>query len=526
MFQDQWGTCGPGFGWLDDVIRRVTRYCNCRLHRGINMCRNFRQSLAALMAAILLFSASAQSQDRQQHETAIPAPLQKAIEARDPQRWQTAKIEWMMIDTSMENQPAQARFYGWQCAGASTLAVERGDEFGVVVRESNGEPAVDGVHEHRSLRNEAEFWKYDGSLIARVRPNQRQEELPISDWRTIGVCPIAPTWSRSKLEATWVNVKRSYRCSRDGGLHVVEETLGDSGHSCKYWIDQDTDWSVIKTEAYDGGSVVTTTEFGVQLIDGIWLPTVIVTRNGAGRILRKFEILSAEIDRPDHPAALTPAHLQMEAGTNVFLDGVPGLPRVWDGKQLVAAEEYQQRLQKGTATLSPAIAREIRRRSYFAEIEPSGGLEPVDAGQARLANPSSAFQAELESEWERYVRGFIAKYALNDEQAERCLGILRACQDQAHEYLDRHRGEIDRLERDLRERFPQGAAAQPPVSAPARADGSTSPEAALLVRRAEILAPIHDIFENKLKPRLQRIPTRSQRASVEAAATTQPGSEP
>lgn len=101
--------------------------------------------------------------------------------------------------------------------------------------------------------------------------------------------------------------------------------------------------------------------------------------------------------------------------------------------------------------------------------------------------------------WERYTRAFIRRYQLDDGQEQRAWAILRNCQARGRRYLETHRARFDALE--------QRAVALGVASA------AKGPEAAAIRREAgRLQQPIDDIFERELKPRLERLLTRAQRA--------------
>ncbi|MGE3182056.1 MAG: hypothetical protein AB7N71_10525 [Phycisphaerae bacterium] len=106
----------------------------------------------------------------------------------------------------------------------------------------------------------------------------------------------------------------------------------------------------------------------------------------------------------------------------------------------------------------------------------------------------------FESAWEKYVRDFITKYELDNGQKAVAEKILADCQEQAKRYLATRKSQIDKIDELLKE-----------------ATGEKQKEAAALqTKRTKLLAPIDQIFEKQLKPRLDRIPTRAQQAAAEA----------
>lgn len=126
------------------------------------------------------------------------------------------------------------------------------------------------------------------------------------------------------------------------------------------------------------------------------------------------------------------------------------------------------------------------------------------AGKSRPA-PGAASK-NFETEWEKYTKDFIAKYELTEEQQQKAQTILKDCQDNATKVAAGKKSELEEIEKRENElKTSQDA-------------GKTKELAELTKRRDAALKPIGDIFENQLKPRLERLPTRAQRKAAEDAA--------
>ncbi|MCH7871982.1 MAG: hypothetical protein IID33_09820 [Planctomycetes bacterium] len=108
-----------------------------------------------------------------------------------------------------------------------------------------------------------------------------------------------------------------------------------------------------------------------------------------------------------------------------------------------------------------------------------------------------------EGEWERYTREFVARFKLDDQQHNAARRILRDCQEQRGRYLASKRERIDQLQKRL--------------------SANESDKADRLLREfenarrelKELKRPVVKIFEKQLKPRLDKLPTRAQRAAAE-----------
>ncbi|MBI5864264.1 MAG: hypothetical protein HZB38_07135 [Planctomycetes bacterium] len=158
----------------------------------------------------------------------------------------------------------------------------------------------------------------------------------------------------------------------------------------------------------------------------------------------------------------------------------------------------------------------------------AGGPEIQPPQRPNRAMQPKAPGKNFESEWEKYVREFIQKYQLNDEQTQKANAILTQCEQQADRILTAKKSELERIE--SREAELRTAAA--PTAAGAKSDAKEAREAKqkesgeLAKKKEEILAPLTRIFEDQLKPKLEKLPTRAQREAAEAAAKKAPSAKP
>lgn len=150
------------------------------------------------------------------------------------------------------------------------------------------------------------------------------------------------------------------------------------------------------------------------------------------------------------------------------------------------------------------------------------GLQPKVAGK------------NFESEWEKYVREFIQKYQLNDEQTQRANAILAECETAAERVMTSKKSDLERIEKREGELKAAGGptaakpAGDPKAASEAKAatDGKNKELAELTKRRDELLAPINRIFEDQLKPKLEKLPTRAQRKAAEEKSSKSPAAHP
>jgi hypothetical protein len=120
--------------------------------------------------------------------------------------------------------------------------------------------------------------------------------------------------------------------------------------------------------------------------------------------------------------------------------------------------------------------------------------------------PSKAGAVESESAWDKYVREFIAKYQLNDEQSQKANAVLEDCKAQADRYMRGRKTQIEKIDKQVE------------TLKGSKDKNKAKNLSELTAQRKKIMEPIDRIFEQQLKPRLERLPTRAQRRVAEAAA--------
>jgi hypothetical protein len=118
-------------------------------------------------------------------------------------------------------------------------------------------------------------------------------------------------------------------------------------------------------------------------------------------------------------------------------------------------------------------------------------------------------QARGMAAWERYVAEFIQQHSLNPDQTQKAQTILRSCQEEGQNYLNRRRSDFAKAQRAIE-------------SARQSGDGKGLGRAAEQLR--ELRKPMDAIFEERLKPRLDGLLTAAQRAAA-ASRPAQPAGD-
>lgn len=169
----------------------------------------------------------------------------------------------------------------------------------------------------------------------------------------------------------------------------------------------------------------------------------------------------------------------------------------------------------------PATGESTTRVTRPEHQRPSPGRAQPGAGRASRVSrprgtergptavtrvPGKAGAAGSESTWDKYVRDFIAKYQLNDEQSQKANAVLEDCKAQADRYMRGRKTQIEKIDKQVE------------TLKGSKDKNKAKSLGELTAQRRKIMEPIDRIFEQQLKPRLERLPTRAQRRAAEAAA--------
>ncbi|MCG3128181.1 MAG: hypothetical protein CHACPFDD_03057 [Phycisphaerae bacterium] len=285
-----------------------------------------------------------------------------------------------------------------------------------------------------------------------------------------------------------------YETGVDGPIHTVVSTA-TSGLKMTWRINAEKGWNPeCVTLLWDGDEL--RRESDLQKCGDAWFPVAIRTYEN-GKITDEIEVEQVSINAPDHPRTLTLKDIGVDAGMLIRRQEAGKVDaskfQVWDREKLVLQSAWQARVERGEARDGPLLAflKEMRLRGEY--------LHPDSALLIRK-NVEKLTRADYLSEWERYVRAFIERYRLNDEQSQKAFQILRSCQSTADALILRHRDRV----------------------------GSKSLDEPRAIKEAadRLLRPVKEVFERELKPRLERLPTRAQRRAADAPTSAPASSQP
>lgn len=142
-------------------------------------------------------------------------------------------------------------------------------------------------------------------------------------------------------------------------------------------------------------------------------------------------------------------------------------------------------------------------------VNPPGAAGPINQPNRPL--PGEPAAPHNEGEWDRYVREFIERFKLNDQQQQQATLKLNECKEKADQLRAAKKSEQEAIEKKI-------------ATVNASNSKDKVKEVAELNKQKEKLSePINKIFEQQLKPALEKLPTRAQRKDAEAAAAKKSG---
>lgn len=458
-------------------------------------------------------------------EATPPELLRRAVEYRAS--LYTALVELKITDGAAPGADApRSLFFTYRAAGDRSLLVNRGDASGRVVRflDEQGHP-VDrpGSYVPRNaLLVDGLVWTAsDSDPMASVAP-KHEAPFPVFDVRSMG---LNPTGCESDLDDFLAAMRQAgeepaFIVAREDALDVV--TAKSASAVCRWWLDPSRGGGIVRSEM-ETAHVRTRRDFELDLFDGIWFPKKIdvsVVNDDSAKIVRTYEILAAEFNRPEHPPLLDLAYIGIEPGKQVedLTSHNPAI-RFWDGGRLIEPHEYTAALRDGTLRPGPTVRRQyaqvreqnLRRLAREREGSDPPSLTNAIARLKRFAT-NRAIEKSFETRWEAHTRRFIEKYKLTGDQAEKAWAICRECQERARQDVQRRRDDFQAL--DAESKALQSAGETDHKSKSSR----------LEQRRKDLEAPIQAIFDESLCPALEKLPTAAQRRAVQDRKPPSPSS--
>lgn len=471
---------------------RFCRRCS-RTHKAVPLL------IVALLAygnSVVLASALAGQED------ARPAALVAAEASRT--QVATGYLEWR----TMNHWQNRARNYTSRFASNGFTITDRGDDEGFLFRQRDGspEPAKLARQPRNRMSVDGLVWEHrDESPAGTIFKGRRSG---VFDVRAVGVAPIFSA-NVSVSEGIWKeedDAPRRYYSRFEDGLHVVvaETERG----TITWWIDPERGFAPVRVRQHLGDRFYESRST-LKQFDEIWFPESVAYfrssyRNG-NEPLHTITIRRAEFNRPEHPARIVPELIGIEVGTilSMHADGNLETSLSWDGARIITRKVFYEKLAAGELKLGANYSRIVRaglerQREADKKGEPGGGRH-----YARQQILSGKMH---EAFWDSYVKDFIRKHKLDADQTEKTQTILKDCQERAQAHLTRHREDIAKIDKRTAELL------KTPES-----ESRSAEFLQLALRGDELAAPINALFQKRLKPRLERLPTKKQRQAAEAA---------
>lgn len=481
-----------------------------------NKGRKFRQGLifGAAMAAASgaargsIFDVAVVAQGSSSVETAVPDALANMLAAR--QKVKTGKLVYSVhrADVApgrLAHERAEVQFCESGILSRFVLVPPDGT-IDLAGQPLSGERLnQEYPKEYLILGSDGIVWdRYDNSMNAHAEP-EVPERIDVRRFRELGCSPYPASSSGIDLEGNGLAEFQAFHVAEEGGVVRITGTLAHGGARV-WWIDPARDWSAIRVRDEEGDGWHES-RISLERSDGVWYPREIACyrshfRNGRepAEVVR---IHVATLNQPGLKSSFVPEDIGVEPGTNITLRLGGGRTESvrWNGKKLISIEEFREQLRTGALTIGPTVKR------LMAAAEARDAKNP-DAAFRGLLNAFVLSPTSELSAWERYVLRFIQDHRLDSDQQAAAWRILQDCQEQANLFLHRRAEDFAEVERELallRE--------HPETATPADLDRTGQ-------RYLRLLGPVREIFEQQLKPRLDKLPTRAQRAATQPASNS------
>lgn len=264
-----------------------------------------------------------------------------------------------------------------------------------------------------------------------------------------------------------------------------------------FWIDPKRHYAITRVQTYWSGQLRFEARSRLKRFGDVWFPeTVEFYRFDHDNMATPAKVVcvrAAKFNTPDLPDDLSPADIGITPDHTIQVCDRSGREvgtARWTGKELVGFGDFR--------TADPE---DLSRGLVLAS---AGGAEPV-AGDV-VVRPAERVRTRL-SAWEKYTLDFVDRYRLDRQQAERAWLILWQSQTDTQRVLTAEKGAAETIER-LASRLPKANGQQ---------RSALREQIRQLSDRLE--QRIEAIFQKRLKPGLERLPTRAQRRAAEHAAS-------
>jgi hypothetical protein len=431
----------------------------------------------------------------------FPPALRKAIDAR--MRIERAQVDWAR-SKPLRHPEAEPNYIRSFLAGKDVAQIVVGTPSGVTGyerRDKDGPITPVFGKPLTKLRNSEGFWDYnlyahDGALW---RTGAEPPAGEIIHMESSGLMPL-PEISSPPADAVTKLIQK--RCGAavfreevsPEGVYRVEAKSAERDARLVWHIDPRLAWNCTRVEFWSEGTLsgVAATEY--ESIGNVLVPVATAYFNSEGDVFVLDKVDRAEVNSPNLPAALMPEHIGIESGIEIFVRGERERDTlVYAGNgQLYPRAEFLDKLKRKEIELGP------KAKALWAgqPVPFSIPDATVVGGPVPAETPSRAPSSRPMDEWERYTRDFIREFDLNDEQQQKATLTLRSCQLERDHYLRGRKRELDTLGQHRTQATDDSA------------------RTAIDAKMVKLNERVQHIFEQKLKPKLEELPTRAQRDRV------------
>ncbi len=441
---------------------------------------------------------AAKARPRQADDATTPAPLPMAlrrfIEARSQIRY--ADILWTRARPGRSDALAET-FVRSLVADGDCAAMLLGGKQGVTGTDPQGRPVPE--RPQGLLREPDGVWRAGLNQIEASRWPGHDAPVAVADVRTTGMTPYVtiagpPSEVIPRIVRRYLG-RAAFAQQREGLVYRVVARSLDRDARIVWYIDPAVGWNATRVELWSGDRCRLAAESQYERAGDVFLPVSVAFYNVEGDVYCLDTVHEAEVNTDELPRDLVPEHIGIEPGMTVYVyskDGtVERLIYAGDGK-LLPPDEFWRREAKGEPRAGAKLAA-ARRGEPIATRVP----DPKSVYRKILRLRQQRRQRTDADPWLVYTQQFIERYRLDAEQRQKAMQILHECQLERDHYLRGRQRDIQALETALK----QARSAQ------------QKQQFALQLQR--LREPVVRIFERRLKPRLNRLPTRAQRRAAE-----------
>ncbi len=314
---------------------------------------------------------------------------------------------------------------------------------------------------------------------------------------------------------------KTYTVSDDGPYKLITTQLvsekGRRKGTIKQWLDPDKDLNVVKSQRFTARGLVSESITTLQKDNqGHWFPSVTVVYRGGDRTEPYTTLIVDEVVFDDEglPDRLGPEDINVEIGTNIHKEGAFGpnehanrhVTHSWDGENLVGFDEMAARVNNGELKLGPNIleimskarTRNVVKKRFNQQVKKKYENSDVHTKLAQLITKRSS--DEFFRIWELYILRFIGFYDLSADQQSKALSIYKSVREIGESYVARKLNDFEKLDKriDTLVSLPETKNKQKMVDE-------------LANEGMKLTAPLIDLFNKQLKPRLFSLLTRKQK---------------